>query len=299
VALPCAEHPDREAVFRCEGCHRALCLDCVDEGHRLWFCHYCRERALPIEESAATTPIERRRELALDRPYSLADALGYVFRRRNVLTLPAYVLFLTLGGLLPGILALLAPLLVAVVLPGYLFAIVAATAEGDDRVPDWPDFGEFWTRLGEWLQVAGVAIAAALPGLLLRRLAGCDVESFLIVDRSSCTFAAAAGAALACAIALFGLVAVGAFRSAWLSFRLDLHLEALLTATGADAPIFLAVIAGVFAAALTTARLLAGVPLLGLAVFHAATGYALLTTAHLAGVLYRRHRQRLEAIYLD
>ena len=298
MALPCAEHADREAVFRCEGCHRALCLDCVEEGHRLWFCRWCRERVLPLAEGAATTPGGRRRELLLGRPESLADALAYVFRRRNAFTLPAYVLFLTAGALLPGPFALLPIAAVALVLPGFLFAIVRATAEGADAVPDWPDFGEPGARAGEWLQGAGIAAAAALPGLLLRRLAGCDVESFLIADRHACALASAGGAALAFAIALFGLGAVGAWSSGWLSFRLDLHLEALLAGTRGEAPVFLAVVAAVFGVALALARWLVDVPLLGLAAFHAATGYALFTTAHLAGVLFRRHRERLERIYL-
>jgi hypothetical protein len=298
VAIPCAEHADREAVFRCEGCHRALCLDCVEEGHRLWFCRFCRERALPVAEQAATTPAAWRRERRLDRPESLAAALGYVFRGRNALTLPAYVLFLTLGALLPGPLALLPLAVVALVLPGFLLAIVHATAEGVEVVPDWPDFGEPGARAAEWLQCAGVALAAALPGLLFRRLADCDVESFLVADGTACTLANAGGAALAFAVALLGLGAVGAWGSGWLSFRLDLHLEALLSGTRGEAPVFLVFVAGVLAAALAAARALADVPLLGLAAFHAATGYALFTTAHLAGMMFRRHRVRLERIYL-
>ena len=73
----------------------------------------------------------------------------------------------------------------------------------------------------------------------------------------------------------------------------------LLAGTRGEAPVFLGVATAVFAVAGAAARALADVPLVGLAVFHAASGYALLTTAHLAGLLFRRHRERLERIYLD
>jgi hypothetical protein len=294
----CAGHPDRPAVFHCEGCGRDLCLDCVEEGHRLYFCKFCRERALPLDAAAPTIPSERHRAERLARAYSLRDALGYVFRGRGAFTLPAYVLFLTFAGLLPGLLTLIPLLLVALLLPGFLFAIVRSTAEGDDELPDWPDYSEFGARLAEWLQTAGIAVAAFLPGLLLRRLAGCDVEDFLVPNRGLCGLAHAGGVALAFAIAMFGLGAVGTWESGWLSFRLDLHLEALLAGTQWDAPVVLLFVAGLLGISTLVAGALGGVPLLGLVVFHAATGYALFTTAHLAGVLFRRHEKRLEAIYL-
>jgi DNA-directed RNA polymerase subunit RPC12/RpoP len=44
----CATHPAAAAVYRCDGCGRLLCPDCVQEGHRLLFCRHCRERALPL-----------------------------------------------------------------------------------------------------------------------------------------------------------------------------------------------------------------------------------------------------------
>ncbi len=294
----CAEHPDRPAVFRCQGCGRALCLDCVEEGHRLYFCRFCREQALPLDVTAPAIPSERRRAARLAHAYNLKDALAYVFRGRGAMTLPAYVIFLTAAGLLPGLLALIPLLLVALLLPGFLFAIVRTTSEGDDELPDWPDYSEIGNRVAEWIQSAGIALAAVLPGLLLSRLSGCDVEDFLIPDRGLCGIAHAGGLALGFAVAMFGLGAVGTWESGWLSFRIDLHLEALLAGTQADGPIVLAVVATLLAISSLIVGAVGEVPLLGLAVFHAATGYALFTSAHLAGVLFRRHQQRLEAIYL-
>ena len=298
MVRPCSAHPERAAEFRCQSCRRALCADCVEESHRLWFCRHCRERALPIGADATVTPGARSRERHLDRPYTLAAALGCVFRGRGALTLPAYVLFLTAGALLPFPLALAPVALAAAILPGFLFEIVRATAEGADELPDWPDFSEVGARALEWLQALAVVAVAALPALLFRRLAACDVEDFLVADRATCTLAWTAGAALGYAIAMFGFGAVGAFRSGWLAPRLDLHLEALIGGTRADGPVVLGLIALLFGFAALLVRVLGEIPLVGVAVLHAATGYALFTAAHLAGVLFRRHRERLESIYL-
>lgn len=296
--LACFAHADRAAEFRCAGCRRALCVECVEESHRLWICRHCRERALPIGAEATVTPGSRARARLLDRPYSLAAALGYVFRARGALTLPAYVLFLTAGALLPPPLSLAPLALAALILPGFLFEIVRTTYEGADELPEWPDFSELGARALEWLQAAAVVAVAALPALLFRRLAGCDVEAFLIEDRAGCVLAWTLGAALGYALAMFGFGAVGAFASGRLAPRLDLHLEALVAGTRADGPLVLALIAALFGLASVTVRALGEIPLVGVAVLHAATGYALFTAAHLAGVLFRRHRARLEAIYL-
>lgn len=298
MATACAAHPEREAAFRCTGCRRDLCPDCIEEGHRLLFCRHCRERALPLVEGAAATTTELARERRFARPYPFARAFTYVVRGRGTLTLPAYVALLTFAEIAPPMVRLAIYVLVALILPGFLFEIVRHTADADDELPDWPDYSEVGARLADWRDAAGVALAASLPWLALRRFAGCDLEDFLIADRGLCSLAAAVAAAIGFAVAQFGFGAVGTWNSGWLSFRLDLHLEALLSGTKRDGPLFLAAIAALLAGAGLAARLLIGVPLLGMALIHAALGYALFTSAHLAGLLFRRHRERLEAIYL-
>lgn len=294
----CAAHADRPAEYRCTGCGRDLCVECIEEGHRLLFCRHCRERALPIEAGAAATTPALARQRRFARGDQWTRAFTYVFRGRGALTLPAYVILMTLAEIAPPVARLAAYVLVAFILPGFLFEIVRRTGEADDELPEWPDYSELGDRIAEWRDAAGVALAAALPWLVLRRLAACDVEEFLIADRGLCTLAASVAAALGFAIAQFGFGAVGTWHSGWLSFRLDLHLEALLAGTRADGPLFLALIAGLLGAAGVLARAFLDWPLLGAAIAHAALGYALFTSAHLAGLLFRRHRVRLEAIYL-
>ena len=297
--VPCSEHREQPALYRCEGCRRRLCEECVEHGHRLLFCRHCRERAVPFTEGAPSTTPEIARAARHARPYRLADAFAYAWRGRGALTIPAYVAFMMFVGLLPTLFALIPLLLVLILVPGFLFAVVRSTWDADDELPEWPDYGDFVARLAEWRDAAGIGLGAALPWLLFRRLAGCDVESWLVEDPSLCQLATVVGTTAGFVIALFGLGAVGAFQSGWLSFRIDLHLRALATGTGGEAPRFALLVALLLAAATIAVRLLAGIPLRGAAIVHAVIAYAGLTSAHLAGLLFRRHRQRLEAIYLD
>lgn len=297
MSLACAEHADRAAAFRCEGCGRALCEACVEQSHRLWFCRHCRERALLLDGGETATPASRARGERLRRPASIAGALGYVFRGGGM-TLAGYVVFLTAADLLPGLGRLLPPLLLAILLPGFLLEIVRRSAEGDDTMPDWPDPTDFAARASDWLKSIAVVAVSLLPYFALRRIAGCDVESFLITDPDACAVARAAGLLLAFSLAPFGFGAVGTWESGWLALRLDLHLEALLTGTRGQALLVLPPIAALLGIAMLIAQVAGGVPLVGSAIVHAAGGYALFTTAHLAGVLFRVHRDRLERIYL-
>lgn len=297
MPAPCAEHADRAAEFRCDGCGRALCEACVEQSHRLWICRHCRERALPLDGDGTSTPASRARTERLRRPASIAGALGYVFRGGGA-TLAGYVVFLTAADLLPGLGRLLPPLLIAILLPGFLLEIVRRSAEGDETMPEWPDPTDFAARASDWLSSIGVVVVSLLPYFALRRLAGCDLESFLVADPEVCALARGAGLLIGLALALFGFGAVGTWGSGWLGLRIDLHLEALLAGTRGQALLVLPPIALLLGAAAMIARAVGGVPLLGSAIVHAAGGYALFTTAHLAGVLFRVHGERLEGIYL-
>lgn len=297
MPLACAEHPDREAAYHCDACGRALCAACVEEGHRLWICRHCRERALPTAGDETSSPASLAREARRSKPFSIGGGLGYVFRGGG-LTLAGYVIFMSVSDLLPGFGALLPPLLIAIILPGFLLEIVRASAEGDDTMPEWPDPTDFSARFGDWLKAIAVVASSLVPYWIARRIAGCDVESFLVTDPGLCSLATGAGLVLGFGLALFGFGAVGTWESGWLAVRLDLHLEALLVGTRGEAPLLLLPIALLLGVAAAIARLAGGVPLLGTALVHAATGYALFTTAHLAGALFRVHRDRLERIYL-
>lgn len=69
---PCAHHPDAWASFRCAGCGRALCYDCVDEDAASIVCRECGGVAEPIDEAAPEPSVEPEPELV--RPEHLDHA---------------------------------------------------------------------------------------------------------------------------------------------------------------------------------------------------------------------------------
>ncbi len=295
--MRCTTHPDAAAEFRCDGCARALCTACVEEGHRLLFCVHCRERALPLAAEAAATAPARRREELLNRPYSIADALRYPFRGAGRFMLPAYVATLTVAGFVPGC-GIVVAALVALLLPGLLFEIVRTTAAGDDVLPDWPDFSDPFARFKEWLWLMAIAVVAALPALFLFRVTGCDASRLLLGDgRGACWLALFGGLALGLLFAVFALGATGCYSSGWLVWRLDLHLQAMLSPVGVPA----LATAGLVALLLVTSQLAAlalrGLPLVGGLVEQAIFGYSLFLAPHLIGLLFRRQAARLDPLY--
>src|SRR3972149_4017283 len=96
AATRCGNHVSNEAAFRCDGCGRLLCAECVTEGHRLLFCKLCGERALPLEAEAPATVPERQRAAKIEAPYSLADALRYPFRGLGLYVYLGYIVFFVL-----------------------------------------------------------------------------------------------------------------------------------------------------------------------------------------------------------
>ena len=136
--LTCAQHADAAAAFGCESCGRLLCLQCVQEGHRLFFCRHCGERALPLDrrEAATTTGRRRAEKRVVAARYGWIDALAYPLRGRGAYALWAYLAIIavfsvvenvfTYGGCFTGLPRLI---LTALVTP-FLFDIARTTAAG-------------------------------------------------------------------------------------------------------------------------------------------------------------------------
>jgi hypothetical protein len=296
----CAAHPGVPASFRCDGCGRLLCRDCIEEGHRLLFCRLCGERALPLAESGPASTQELRRAAAQSRAYGFADALGYCFRGRGAWLFWAYLVLLAasqLSYLLPGVGLLVTSfgLLVLMLAPGLLFAIVRQTTRGDNELPDWPDFSELWPNLARFL---AVALIGALPVGLALFAADCGPEALLgAARRGRCALALLGGAVLGVPLGVLALGAVAHYDAPWIAFRVDLHLRAL-AACGRDAWRTIAVVLGVVAAGQIASWMLGAVPLAGEILEAAASTYGLLTGAHLVGLLYRWHERELDRIYM-
>jgi len=297
----CSIHPDRAAIFYCDGCGRLLCPECVEEGHRLLFCRHCRERALPIDQQAPATVPERRRAAAQAAPYSLGKAFGYPLRGRGGWLFKVYVILIvpvTLLEVLPG--SRMNPVFctfIGLLLPGLLCAVVRATAAGDDEVPDWPDYTYIQERVGEIWGMAAVAAVSALPVALLLLLGGCDIRAFPYATHGRCLLlllpAGFAGVVL-------GFPACGAVAycwSPWVALRLDLHRRAL-AACGRDVLKAGGLFYATLVCSLLAVALLDKVPVVGALAGNSLDLYVLLVGAHLVGLVVRRHEADFEAIYL-
>ncbi len=296
----CSTHPASEAAFRCDGCQKLLCGECIEEGHRLLFCRHCGERALPLAASTPAVSNELRRATKRTATYGLRDALLYPFRGLGRYVYWGYVVVLALFwflGTVPGLgcAVLLMRLLILLMLPGLLFAIVRTTADGETELPDWPDWSEGGQRLWEWFGALLAFIVSMVPLILILYLLGCVLEE-LAELRPHCSLALLAGSVLGAAlwIPAFGSVAVE--WNPWMALRIDLHVRALLL-VGADGWKTLGLLVGLLVFRQALGVILLPIPLLGaLAQIMVAT-YTLLMGAHFVGLLFRRHAETLDALY--
>ena len=298
----CGVHADRLAVFRCEGCNRLLCDECVREGHRLIFCEHCGERALALAAGDSSNVQERQRETKRERPYSFREALAYSFRGSGRLMIPAFVLLMTLAAVVP-MLGPAAAFFARILLPGLLFEIVRTTAEGGIELPEWPDYSEPVERFREVIWLLLVGATALLPTIVLFLLAGCDLKSLFLAGAAEsappCWGPRIAGLVLGAILGVLALGATGTHSSGWLALRVDLHLRALFTTAARDAALVAGLLAAILLASTVAKQIFAPVPILGTAVAAALSGYSLFTGAHLAGLVFRRHARVLEPIYRD
>lgn len=147
--------------------------------------------------------------------------------------------------------------------------------------------------------MAAIVVVSALPGILLFAVSGCDVLTLVGgAEGRSCWPPLVLSFLFGVAVWIPTLGATSVFDSFWLLPRLDLHARALLAAP-AEALLMTVVLAVLLAGswALRFAAVIA-VPWIGtlLAVFISI--YAAFTGAHLVGVYFRRHYERLETLYV-
>lgn len=312
----CSIHAAAPAAYRCEGCGLLLCDECVEVGHRLLFCRHCGERAIPLDASALASSTELRRRRRQEAPYSTGAALAYPFRGLGLHMMLGYLALRALlplaslfgvpaFGCLGGFVALLATLArilfaiaIFLLLPGLLFEIVRTTAEGENELPDWPDLGDAWARIGEVAGMLAIGLGCGVPILILMRLFGCTLENLIDGGSGRCLAAIVLGVPIGLSIWVPTVGAVGTFQSWWLAPRIDLHVKALRM-LGAAAFKTIGLVGAFLIAGEVVHRVVATIePLIGGALGDTIGLYALMVGAHLVGVLFRRHARELEALYI-
>lgn len=293
----CVQHPDVAAMFRCDGCGKSLCGDCIRKGHALLFCALCGERALPLNEGQPATVQQVRRHEAVTKPYSFSDALAYPFRG---------------SGLLMFIVAVVSMMIVQVMLTfgfglwryffaaafwslmiGLQFSIVRTTAEGQDELPEWPDYSDFGERVADILTYIGIVLLQFGPVALYLFL---RMDTLVAGEPGLFFWAVVALLAwLGAALATMAYGAAGRFNRPSI-LRLDLHTKGFVT-SGADAVTAANLTFGMGAAFFVLRLALAKIPILGAILSGIVGAYWFFTSAHIAGVLFRRHIFRLEKLY--
>ena len=162
----CRNHPDKPATWRCVACGGLFCDACIHSQHldrlQLNTCRVCRgkcERIVPADGRAA----QERGFFA-----RLPGAFVYPFKGSGII-------LLVMGGVLFWLMwiavALLFAGLVVFFIAGYLCAymlkIINATANGEDELPDWPRFADFWEDIvGPYFMVALTNLLSFLPAVL-------------------------------------------------------------------------------------------------------------------------------------
>jgi hypothetical protein len=294
----CSTHPGAAAAFRCEACGSLLCDACTQKSHALFLCRLCGERALPLGAAAPATVREHEKRRRIERPYSIGQAFFYPFRGMGLylfiaalVSMAVVELVLRVGfGCLPIVIAFLFWTLMV----GIQFKIVDTTAQGDDELPDWPNYLSFSERIPDVLAYVGIAALQFGPLAAYAYLVGFERliggEPNLLVWIGVAFFAWCGTALATTALAAAGRFGPGA------AIRVDLHGRAFLAA-GRDA-LIVADVTFVLGIAFWIVRsLLAAVPIAGGAVAGTLGAYWLFTSAHLAGLLVRRHAAAFEAIY--
>ncbi len=249
------------------------------------------------------------------KAYAPRELLGYGFRGKAlgllglsaaawaVLEVP--LLKAAIGAAGTG--GFVARLLALWVLAAVFFEIVDSTAQGRREPAGWPAFFAVKARSGELMTLVAGGLVLALPLVGLR---------FLLrwLGWQSVPLAAVLSTVLAlplCALALLAFGAAGAWRHPWFAPRLDLHLRALLalaleaakTAVWLWVPVttLLAVVSlglGGLEPVAGELRISRLDLLLAAVLSGAISAYFFVLAAHLVGDFFRRHANRLSAVYL-
>ena len=273
-----------------------LCADCVQKGHALFTCALCGERALPLHEETTLRPRDLARQERRDKPYTFTDAWLYPFRGMGLFLFLAMLISLPLVALLSYGGGLRGGLVVGgfwSLVVGLQFKIVRSTSDGDDELPDWPEYMDWRERFGDlgsyfvaglWQVVPVALFVLAWPSGVLRP------EPLLPYWAAFAFVWWISAAAFAFA---FGATAIYGFGHA---VRIDRHLRALRLTSGDGVAIANVLFAG--GASLILVRMaLEGVPIAGAAVAGAIGAYWTLVSAHFIGLLFRRHARALSAVY--
>lgn len=300
MAVVCSQHPEAPALYECDGCKRNLCSDCINSGHALLFCKVCGERALPLAGApvrAAGSTQEAKRLAAIRRPYSLGQAFAYPFRGLGIFLFIAALL--CKGGLEvmvrygTGCYRFIFALAFWSLMIGLQFKIVRSTANGENELPDWPDYFSWGERLHDIL----IYLIITFWQFGLAAIYAYAFRSQIFTTQPNLVFwiLFAVIVWLGIAVGTLALGSVGKFMPDDV-LRIDRHFRAF-RACGRDAVIFTNLLFALGGSVWLVRLGLTQVPIVGTVIAGILGTYWLFVSAHLSGLLFRRHADAMAEIY--
>lgn len=289
----CAQHPASHASYRCEGCEKHLCDQCIEESFRLLLCKLCGERAMPLDEDRPATieQLNKARARAAAGTYTFKEALTYPFRGGSKLMFIAALVVVGLR-LLPSIYLVI---LMSMLIAALQFHIVRRTVKGENELDDWPDFSawtDFIPDLFAWIILEG-SVQLALGVYLGVGLVG-GVLGFEPSLLSAMVMAVVLW--LLSAFQVMGYGAVANF-SLWHLFWVHLHVIGYSKTLG-DALRYTNMVFALRGVVFLTQGALAEVPFLGAVLSTVVSVYWIFLVPHFSGLLFRQHEDLLDDLYL-
>jgi len=122
------------------------------------------ERKKSIEKLMPHYSQSRVKEVPEPKPFTeqLHGIFSYPFKGHGIYLLAVGAVFFWILGFIP-----LMGIIVGGYLSAYMMKIIRSSADGEDEVPDWPDFSDFWSDiLDPAIKVSGTTIVSFTPFLL-------------------------------------------------------------------------------------------------------------------------------------
>ena len=169
----CKAHPKAPGRYYCGACGVAFCGLCVNTrmsaGRPKKFCRTCnRECASLFEEIRPEPP---------GFAQLIGGAFLYPFKNDGLILLGAGTIFFVLVNFAANSLPLLG-LVMTIFGTGYLVSymqrILSASAMGEDRMPDWPDFSSWADLVAPFFQFLCTLVACFAPAILIGIFGGKD-----------------------------------------------------------------------------------------------------------------------------
>jgi hypothetical protein len=174
--LVCANHPKRQAQLYCKQCRKVFCPFCVKTGRTAGVqgkhCLVCGTECDWINAALLQAPKDERTFFQL-----LPGAFTYPFQGDGWILMVTGTLFYVFvhfiltapKSLFLGMIELVCVVIVIVFAYGYLFSyqlrIIAESAQGNEIMPDWPDFTGYGDVIRPFLQSLIIAVACFAPSL--------------------------------------------------------------------------------------------------------------------------------------